>query len=199
MKSAAAVYIRISSAKQDHASQVPDIARYVAANGLEATTYRDTASGKTMSRPGFEKLMEAVRAGRISTVIVWRLDRLGRTASGLTSLFDELRERKVNLVSIKDGLDLATPAGRLMSNVLASVAQFETEIRAERVLAGLAVAKANGVRLGRPAGVRTRISITTEQVATMRTMKAEGLGVSHIARATGVSRQSVYDALREAA
>lgn len=63
--------------------------------------------------------------GEVSTIVVWRLDRLGRTASGLTKLFDELRARKVNLVSLRDGLDLATPAGRLMANVFASVAQYE--------------------------------------------------------------------------
>ena len=94
-----------------------------------------------MDRPGFERLMAAVRAGKVSTIVIWRLDRLGRTASGLTALFEDLRSREVNLVSLKDGLDLATPAGRLMANFLASVAAFETEVRAERVMAGLAAAR----------------------------------------------------------
>jgi len=74
--------------------------------------------GKTMVRPGWAKLETAIRQGKVSAVVVWRIDRLGRTAKGLTALFDDLRERKVNLVSLKDGLDLATAAGRLMANVL---------------------------------------------------------------------------------
>ena len=86
--------------------------------------------------------------GSFLTVVVWRLDRLGRTAKGLTALFEDLLGRGVDLVSLEDGLDLATPAGRLMANVLASVAQYETEVRADRVLAGQAVAKANGKTWG---------------------------------------------------
>lgn len=192
MSKSTAVYLRVSSSKQDTASQVPDLECYVAAHGLEATTYRDSASGKTMDRPGFERLMAAVRMGKISTVIVWRLDRLGRTASGLTALFDELRARKVNLVSLRDGLDLETPAGRLMANVLASVAAYETEVRAERIHAGLEVARANGVRLGRPEGVHTRIKVTDEQAEQVAALKSAGETVSAIARATGLSRPTVY-------
>jgi len=194
MKSTA-VYLRVSSSKQDTASQLPDLERYVAAHGLEATTYRDSASGKTMTRPGFERLMAAVRMGKVKTVIVWRLDRLGRTASGLTALFDELRAAHVNLVSIRDGLDLETPAGRLMANVLASVAAYETEVRAERIHAGLEVARANGVRLGRPAGVHTRVKVTDEQAAQIPALKAAGETVAAIARATGLSRPTVYAVL----
>src|SRR5256885_7531236 len=101
-----------------------------------------------MDRPAWNKLIEAVRIGHVSRVVCWRIDRLGRTSSGLTALFDDLRERKVNLVSLKDGIDLSTAAGKMLAGVLASVAAFETEVRAERVLAGQAVAKANGKKWG---------------------------------------------------
>ena len=80
--------------------------------------------------------------------VVWRLDRLGRTAKGLTALFEELQRLGVGLVSLKEGLDLSTAAGCLMANVLASVAQFETELRSERILAGQAAARAQGKRWG---------------------------------------------------
>ena len=193
-----AVYLRVSSKAQDVASQEPDVKRWLAAqDNVEATTYRDRFTGKTMARPGFERLMDAVRSGKVDTVVVWRLDRLGRTAKGLTELFVELTDRKVNLVSLKDGLDLKTPAGRLMANVLASVAQYETEVRAERVLAGQAVARANGVRFGRPEGVHTRIKVTDEQVKQVVRMKREEEGVSAIARATGLSRPTVYSIIAE--
>jgi DNA invertase Pin-like site-specific DNA recombinase len=194
-----AVYVRVSTNRQDVASQLPDLKRHVEAHSLEVDWFKDSATGKNMDRPGFEKLMAAVRAGKVSTIVIWRLDRLGRTASGLTALFEELRTRKVNLVSLKDGLDLATPAGRLMANVLASVAAFETEVRAERVHAGLAVARDRGIRLGRPAGVHTRIKVTDEQAAQARRLKGEGEGVSAISRATGLSRPTVYSLIRDSA
>jgi len=90
----------------------------------------------------------AAPASHLSAIVCWRLDSLGRTAKGLTALFHELYERKVNLVSLKDGIDLNTPAGRLMANMLASVAQYETEVRAERVMAGQARARSQGKRWG---------------------------------------------------
>ena len=80
----------------------------------------------------------------MQTVVCWRLDRLGRTASGLTAPFEKLSVRKVGLVSVHDGLDLATPAGRLLANMLASVAAYENEVRAERILAGQEAACAAG-------------------------------------------------------
>jgi DNA invertase Pin-like site-specific DNA recombinase len=188
-----AVYIRVSSKRKDTASQEPDVKRYLAANGLDgATVYRDKFTGRTMDRPGFSKLLAAIHAGEVRNVIIWRLDRLGRTASGLAALFSDLNARKVNLVSLRDGLDLSTPAGRLMGHVLASVAEYETEIRAERVLAGLEVARERGVRLGRPAGVHTAVKVTPEQAAQVRRLVTEGQGVTAISRAVGLSRPTVY-------
>jgi DNA invertase Pin-like site-specific DNA recombinase len=149
-----------------------------------------------MDRPGWLKLAKDIEAGKISKLACWRLDRLGRTAKGLTALFEELVERKVNLVSLKDGLDLSTPAGRLMANVLASVAAYETEVRAERIRAGQDVSRAAGKHLGRRAGIRTPIKVTREQDALVRRMKADGEKVASIARATGLSRVTVYRVLR---
>jgi DNA invertase Pin-like site-specific DNA recombinase len=94
------------------------------------------------------KLLKDIEAGKVSSIVVWRLDRLGRTAKGLTALFEDLRAEGVGLVSLKDSLDLSTPAGGLMCCVLASVAAYETEVRAERVLAGQAAARAAGKKWG---------------------------------------------------
>lgn len=128
-------------------------------------------------------------------MVVWRSDRLGRTASGLTKLFDELNQCKVNLVSLKDGIDLATPAGRLMANVLASVAQYETEVRSERVQAGQAVARAKGRTWGGSVkGRKIKGRATAEQVETIRIMAGKS-PVAKIARATGLSRPTVYNYL----
>jgi DNA invertase Pin-like site-specific DNA recombinase len=189
-----AVYIRVSSNSQTTKSQEPDLRRWEFAQGAEAVWYRDTSSGKTMDRPGWQKLEAAIRAGKVSTVVVWRIDRLGRTAKGLTALFDELRSRKVNLVSLKDGLDLSTSAGRLMANVLASVAQFETELRGERVAAGQAVARANGKRWGgsKPG---TRKKVTDTQLRAIHSMRQNGEPVTQIALAMGLSRPTIYSVL----
>ena len=92
--------------------------------------------------------MEHLRAGKLERIVVWRLDRLGRTTRGLCQLFDELRERKVDLVSLKDGFSLDSPAGRLHARILACVAEYETELRAERVAAGQAVARRKGKKWG---------------------------------------------------
>ena len=150
-----------------------------------------------MNRPDWNKLEEAIRLGKVSQIVVWRIDRLGRTAKGLTALFDDLRERRVNLVSLKDGLDLSTSAGRLMANVLASVAQYETEVRGERVAAGQAAARASGKRWGgsKP-GVRKKVTPTQEKA--IRRMKQEGEGVAAIAQAVGLSRPTIYDVLNTA-
>jgi DNA invertase Pin-like site-specific DNA recombinase len=193
-----AIYLRVSSKAQDTASQEPDMKRYAAGQDEPCEWYRDQFTGKSMDRKGWNRLMADVHAGKVSKVVCWRLDRLGRTAKGLTALFDELMQRKVNLVSLRDGIDLHTPAGRLMANVLASVAQYETEVRAERVLAGQAVARAKGKSWGGSRKGR-RLSVTDEQVATIKRMAAEGEKVAAIARATGLTRPTVYSYLPSAA
>jgi DNA invertase Pin-like site-specific DNA recombinase len=194
-----AIYARVSSRSQDTAGQEPDLKRWAEGQDRPIAWYRDKFTGTSMDRPGWNKLTKAVQEDKVSAIVVWRLDRLGRTAKGLTALFDDLRDRKVNLVSLRDGLDLATPAGRLMANVLASVAQYETEIRAECILSGQAVARAKGVRFGRPEGPGTRIKVTPEQEETIRRLKAEGKKIAAIARAVGLSRPTIYTVLNRAA
>jgi DNA invertase Pin-like site-specific DNA recombinase len=188
----AAVYLRVSSKGQDTASQEPDLKRWAQAQDQPVVFYRDKFTGKTMDRPGFTRLWADVEAGKVSRLVCWRLDRLGRTAKGLTALFEDLRDRKVNLVSLKDGLDLSTAAGRLMANVLASVAAYETEVRAERIRAGQDVARAAGKHLGRPPGIRTPIKVKSEQHELVRRMKSNGERIASIARATGLSRVTIY-------
>jgi DNA invertase Pin-like site-specific DNA recombinase len=191
-----AIYVRVSGKSQDTASQEPELKSWAERQDLPVIWYRDKFTGKSMDRPGMVKLLSSLGAGRVSAVVVWRLDRLGRTAKGLTALVDDLVNRKVNLVSLRDGFDLSTPAGRLMANVLASVAAYETEIRAERVIAGQAAAREKGKHLGRRPGIRTRLKVTPEQEQLVKRLKAEGRGVSAIARSTGLSRPTIYSILK---
>jgi DNA invertase Pin-like site-specific DNA recombinase len=190
-----AIYLRVSSKNQDHRSQKPDLEAWAAAQSLPVVWYRDKFTGKTMDRPGWDKLQAAIDRGEVAGVCCWRLDRLGRTAKGLTALFAALCERKVNLVSLREGIDLGTPAGRMMANVLASLAQFETEVRAERVLAGQAAARAEGKTWGgRKPG--TRIRVTEEKERTIRKLHKEGESIASIARITELSRPTIYAVLR---
>ena len=191
-----AIYVRVSTNAQTTKSQEPDLRRWELGNAQDRPVrwYGDKATGKTMDRPGWAKLEAAIRQGKVSMVVVWSLDRLGRTARGLTALFHDLEQRKVNLFSVKQGLDLLTPAGRMMANVLACMAQYETELRGERVAAGQAAARAAGKRWGgsKP-GTRKKVSPTQEKM--IRSMKADGEPITEIAKAVGLSRPTIYSVL----
>lgn len=189
-----AIYVRVSSQGQDFASQLNDLERWAGQQSSAICWYKDKASGTTMTRPAMDKLIQDIASGQVGTVVCWRLDRLGRTAKGLVAFFDELTKRKINLVSIKDGLDLSTPAGRLMANVLASVAAFETEARRERQLAGIAAAKKAGKRWGGSKPGR-QIKVTEDKVAIVISLKAQGKTVAAIARAVNLSRPTIYGIL----
>jgi DNA invertase Pin-like site-specific DNA recombinase len=194
-----AVYVSVSSGSRDTASQEADLLRWSdAGHPLKVRWYRDTFSGTTLDRPGWSKLMQAVRKGKVAAV-VWRLDCLGRTAKGLTELFADLRERQVNLVSLRDGLDLSTPAGRLMADAVAFVAACETEVRAERITADQVAARERGARFGRPEGPGKRLKVTREQEETIRRLKAEGQKIAAIARAVSLSRPTIDSVLDQPA
>lgn len=192
-----AVYVRTSTDRQDLRSQQAELRRWLEVNAaeLEVRWYSDQASGTTMARPGWQKLEAALRAGEVDRILVWRLDRLGRTSAGLTALFDELTRTGVALTSMREGFDLATPAGRMLATVLASVAQFETEVRRERQAAGIAAAKAQGVRWGgRRKGDRYKVD--AEKEAAIRHLHAQRTPIAAIARTLQLSRSTVYATLR---
>ena len=190
-----AIYVRVSTDGQDHASQLPDLKRYAAAQESESRWFRDKYTGKTMERPGMSTLLDELHAGKLERIVVWRLDRLGRTARGLCELFEELQARKVDLVSIRDGFSLATPSGRLQARILASVAEFEHELRSERIKAGIAEAKRRCKRWGgsKP-GWYYRVK--PDQEKAIIEMVERGDAVAKVARVTGLSRPTVYRVMR---
>ncbi len=188
-----AVYVRVSSRTQSLRSQEADLERWIEAQSIDARWYRDKATGTKMERPAMDELLADVAAGKVRRIIIWRLDRLGRTCSGLTKLFDDLRAVGCGLYSLRDSLDLDTPAGRLMANVLASIAAYETEVRRERQLAGIEQAKAEGRTWGGSKPGRRRISKEQEQL--ILRMRAEGMKIAAIRRATKVSRPTIYSVL----
>jgi DNA invertase Pin-like site-specific DNA recombinase len=196
MSKTTAIYVRVSHRDQSHASQMPDLERWADAHDGHVEWFRDTFTGRTMDRPGMSKLNDELQAGRLSRIVVWRLDRLGRTTRGLCQLFEELQEKKVDLVSLKDGFSLSSPAGRLHARILASVAEYETEIRRERVIAGQQVARLKGKTWGgSEKGWRWKVS--DEQVAAIKEMKAARTPIAKIARITGLSRPTIYRVLSQ--
>jgi DNA invertase Pin-like site-specific DNA recombinase len=197
----AAIYKRVSSKHQDTRAQSTDLDAWrqqAEAKGTTVVEYSDKFTGRSMDRPGWRRLWADVTAGKVDQIICWRLDRLGRTVSGLSALFEDLLQRKVGLVSLRDSIDLGTAAGRLMANVIASVASYESEIRGERQAAGIAaVRQKNGGRCpwgGREAGRPNRA--TREKVGTVRQLREQGTPIAEISRIVGLTRQTIHRLLR---
>jgi DNA invertase Pin-like site-specific DNA recombinase len=144
---------------------------------------REVGSG-AIERHAREQLMEAARRREIDVVLVWRLDRWGRSVTDLLATLQELEHLGVGFVSLTEALDLTTPAGRAMAGLLAIFAEFEREILRERTRAGLAHARQNGKRLGRPQTAALR----TSQV---RKLYRAGVSKAEIARRLQIGRTSV--------
>jgi putative DNA-invertase from lambdoid prophage Rac len=147
----AAVYARVSTADQTCENQLIELRRYVEARGWASTEFVDRGvSGAKERRPALDALLKDAKRRRFDVLVVWRLDRLGRNLRHLILLLDELSALGVAFVSLAEGIDATTPAGRLQLHILGAIAEFERERIRERVLAGLRRARAQGKRLGRP-------------------------------------------------
>ena len=175
----AALYARVSTTDQEPENQLAELRRYVHARSWpEAVEYVDRGvSGATDRRPALDRLIRDAKRRGFDVLVCWRLDRLGRNLRHLVTLLDELHVVGVSFVSLNEGIDCTTPAGRLQLHVLAALAEFERARIAERVKAGLEQAKRRGQRLGRPA---RRIS----QADLLRTAD---LSIREAARHIGVS------------
>ena len=150
----AALYARVSTLDQEPENQLAELRRYATARGWEAREFVDHGvSGARERRVALDELLGDARRRRFDVVVCWRLDRLGRNLRHLVTLLDELHALGVGFVSLGEGIDCTTPAGRLQLHVLAALAEFERARVAERVRAGLARARAKGTRLGRPEAV----------------------------------------------
>jgi len=175
----AAIYVRVSTRDQDPEAQEQALRKWLAIyedHGGATKWYRDSFTGRVMKRPGMDELLADLRAGKLSRVVVWKLDRLGRTTRGLCMLFDELRKHNVDLQSITEGFSLDSPAGRLQAQILASVAEYETEIRAERQQVGIMAAR--------------------KKTQNVRQLAGEGWSVDAICKHLGLKMSQVERALQ---
>lgn len=150
-KTRAAIYARVSTFDQDPENQLRELRAYAQARGWDAKEFVDRGvSGSKDSRPALDLMVKEAKRKKVGVIVVWRLDRLGRSLAHLVSLVDELNAVGVGLVSLGEALDTTTPSGRLILHVMGSLAEFERERIIERVRAGMARAKAQGKRMGRP-------------------------------------------------
>ena len=181
----AALYARVSTQDQQTLPmQNRAMREYAARRGWAiAMQVKEVGSG-ALQRQRREKLIEAARRREIDVVLVWRLDRWGRSVTDLLATLQELEHLGVGFVSLTEALDLTTPAGRAMAALLAVFAAFEREILGERVRAGLAHARQNGKRLGRP----LTAVLHADQV---RKLGRVGMSKSEIARRLNIGRTSV--------
>jgi len=183
-----AVYARVSTSggHQDPEMQLRELREYAAHRGWKITeTYTDTGvSGSKDSRPALNRLMADACQRRFDAVLVWKLDRFGRSLRHLVNALAELEALGVAFVSVKDNLDLSTPSGRLMFQIIGAMAEFERALIQERVRAGLRNARAKGKRLGRPRAdvSETKIASLRSSGASLRAIAKElrvGVGTVH--------------------
>lgn len=181
----AGLYARVSTADQQTlAMQTRAMRDYAARRGwMIALQIREVGSGAA-KREARDKVLEAARRREIDVILVWRLDRGGRSVTDLLTTLQELEHLGVGFVSLTEALDLSTPAGRAMAAMLAVFAAFEREVLQERTRAGLAQARQNGKRLGRPA---TAVALAAD----IQKLHRAGVSKSEIARRLSVGRTSV--------
>ncbi|WP_034256477.1 recombinase family protein [Adhaeribacter aquaticus] len=176
-------YARVSTQDQKLELQIDALSK----NGCEQI-YQEKKSGKNKERPELEKLLGQLREG--DTVVVWKLDRLGRSLRDLIDLVADFKSRGVDFVSLQDGINTATSTGRFTFNIFASLAEFEREIIKERTKAGLVAAKARGRAGGRPAGLSPA---AMEKAKSAKILHATGTkSAEDIAKILGVSRATCY-------
>lgn len=185
-----ALYLRVSTNEQKVDAQEGELRNYCARRGWNVAPteiFRDEISGVAPTRPGWELLIQAMRRGKVDCIVVYKLDRVGRSLIHLAMILDELGRLNVPLICTSQGIDTSVdnPVGRLQLGVLMAVAEFERSLIRERTKTGLLAARARGAKIGRPdKTVRFREPILK--------LRAEGLSYRVIAEQLGLCGSSVH-------
>jgi DNA invertase Pin-like site-specific DNA recombinase len=171
--------------------QLSELREYAGRRGWEIVEeYTDQGvSGSRESRPALNQLMADACRRRFDAILVWKIDRFGRSLKHLVNSLAELAALGVSFISLRDNLDLSTPTGRLMFQIIGAMAEFERALIQERVRAGLRNAQAKGTRLGRP-----RVVVDRSRIARLR---AQGRSWSEITSETGISKGTAQRAVAE--
>ncbi|MCB1465884.1 MAG: recombinase family protein [Novosphingobium sp.] len=179
-------YVRVSDHEQTEALQLDALTR----EGCEVIYGDHGVSGAITKRKGLDELLDALKPG--DTLVVWKLDRLGRSTIHLLLLLDDLRKRGVDFVAVTQGIDTTTSIGRMLYGQLAVFAEFEREQIRERTRAGMAAAKRRGVHVGRPR------KLNAAQIAHARALIDDGdQTIAAMARLFGVSAATLSRALAD--
>lgn len=181
----AAVYVRCSTDKQDTQLQKDDLISFCKRRGWDIyKVYEDKGiSGSKDSRPALDELVKESRQGKFDVVLVWRFDRFGRSTAHLLNALSEFQSLSIDFVSLHEAMDTSTAAGKMLFSVISAVAEFERDIIIERVRAGVAKAKAQGVQFGRP-----RVGFDYQRAVELH---KGGGSIRSIAGELGVSRSTV--------
>lgn len=176
----------MSTASQDAQLQLDAL---VDSGVQKRDVFADVTSGSrtAIERPGMKRLLDYAESG--DTVVVWRIDRLGRSMIDVLNTVNLMRDKGVKIKSLSDGIDPETTSGRLMLGMLATLAEYERELITERVNAGIAAAKQSGTRFGRPP---VDPAVIAEKLDIARDARAKGRTAEEAARLVGWSRATLY-------
>lgn len=177
------LYARVSTGQQDDGMQLREMLEYSEHRKWTTEVFPDSISGAKEKRPGLDRMMELVRRRKCDVVLVYKFDRFARSLRHLLQALEEFDALGVRFVSLHDNFDTTTPSGRLMFQIVGAFAEFEREIIRQRVRSGVAHARAQGIRLGRP-----RLVADREKAASLR---AQGESLRAIGKKLGISHASV--------
>lgn len=181
-------YLRVSSADQKHDSQRAEIQKYLKSNGIalkQVEWYADTETGTRLQRPEFDRLQGDIFAGKVKTVIIWKLDRLSRNLRDGVNVLADWAEKGLRIVVVTQQLELNGAIGRTIAALLLGLAEIEHGHIRERQKAGIEAAKARGVYTGR------RVGTTKAKPGRARELNLKGLSMDEISTALGVSKRTV--------
>ena len=177
--------MRIGYARVSTDDQTLDLQKDALKRAKCKEIYEEQASGKNTGRPQLEGCLKSLRAG--DTLVVWRLDRLGRNLADLVRLIAELEQRRINFESLTENIETGSPTGRLVFHVFAALAEFERNLIREHTVAGLTAARARGRNGGRP------LKLSPKEVKTIRALlKTADMPVAEIAARFGIARSTLY-------
>lgn len=191
-----AIYGRVSTSSQSTDIQLQECRAYAQRCGYQVTgEYCDTISGITgkCDRPELTRLLEDAFARKFDAVVIYSIDRLGRSLKHCLDILESLKAHRCDFISIKQQIDTSSPTGQLIFNIFASLASFERSQILERTALGRERAKARGVRFGRPSKMNSSVA------EAVRLLREKGAGIREIARSLEIGVGSVYKALRIAA
>ena len=188
-----AIYARVSTDKQTCENQLIELRAVADRCGYTIVTeFVDTgisgAKGRA-DRPALNEMMKAATQRRFDMVLVWSIDRLGRSLQNLVELLNELQSMRIDLMFLQQGMDTSSSSGRMMFSIFGALAEFERNLIRERVIAGQNRAKAKGVKMGRPSKMNDGLK------SAIQLLRSNGMGIKQIAKECGVGIGTVYSVI----